>query len=647
MIFVFLLALASVAAAQTDYSGWPTYGGDPGGSRFSSLAQITSGNVTRLKVAWTYHTGALEPASPMNRIAAFEATPILFEKTLYLATPFDQVIALDPATGKERWKYDPRLDRAVTHYAVTSRGVATWSNAKAGKTAAPCDKRVYVGTLDARLIAVDARDGRPCADFGKGGTVDLSKGVEFRSVTEYKVTSPPTVVGDVVIVGSSIGDNQAVDEELGVVRAFDARSGKLVWTWDPIPWARKQNPRTGAGNAWSVISADLQRGLIFIPTGSASPDYYGGFRRGDNKWANSVVALEAATGKLVWGFQVVHHDLWDYDVAAQPLLFTYHDKPAVAVSTKTGLVFVLDRLTGQPLIPVEERAVPKTDIPGEDASPTQPFPSLPPLSPITLSAAEVWGATEADRTYCRDKVLSLRNEGIFTPPSLKGTLLYPGNVGGVNWGSTALDPRTGIFYANTNHVAFVARLVPREIALSTRVMDRIGALFGKNTQGADLERIARQEQTLTNRFTGEFSRQDKTPYFVYREALMTDKGMPCTPTPWGTTSALNLKTGQKAWDVPLGTMVPGQQTGSINLGGPMVTAGGLVFTGASTQPLLRAFDAASGKELWSGELPFPAQATPMTYQAGGRQFVVISAGGHGQLGTKVGDTVVAFALSRK
>jgi quinoprotein glucose dehydrogenase len=637
-----ILVCSALGSAGPAYQGgWPTYGGDPGGTRYSQLTQIDSANVTRLKVAWIYHTGALNPPSGLDRYAAFEATPILFDGTLYLSTPFDQIAALDPASGKERWKYDPHLDRSAVHYTVTSRGVATWKESRHDAAHAPCRKRVFLGTLDARLIAVDAETGNPCAHFGANGAVDLSQDVEFRSVAEYMVTSPPTVVGDVVIVGSSIGDNQAVDEELGVVRGFDARSGKLLWSWDPIPWARKQNPRTGAGNAWSVISADVQRGLIFVPTGSASPDYYGGLRRGDNAYANSVAALEAATGKLVWSFQVVHHDLWDYDVASEPLLFMFGQTPALAITTKMGFVFVLDRVTGKPLYPVQERSVPRSDVPGEQAAPTQPFPSLPALVPQKLSPSDAWGLTPRDRAGCREKIAALWTEGIYTPPSTRGTLLYPGNVGGVNWGSAALNPQTGILYANTNRVAFLMKLVPRD---SGGMLTQLYKRLTGTDDSAYIIRLIRQQQTLKNRFTGEFSTQDKTPYSIYREAIMSEGGLPCTPQPWGAVSALNLNTGQKAWEAPLGTMIAGENTGSINLGGPIVTAGGLVFAAASTDPYIRAFDASSGRELWKGELPVPAQATPMTYSVAGKQYVVICAGGHGQMGTKLGDSVVAFAL---
>ena len=325
------LLLAGVVAQGAD--DWSAYGRDAGGTRYSPLKQIHRGNVASLKVAWTYHTHALDPASDLNAKAAFEATPILFEGSLYLSTPFDQVIALDPVTGAERWKYDPDVDRRSGYSEVSSRGVSAWADKKAAP-GAPCRSRIFVGSIDARLIALDARTGKPCEDFGANGAIDLTRDVNLRDRGDYQVTSPPAIVGDLVITGSSIGDNRAVDLERGVVRAFDARTGKLRWSWDPIPWAEKQNPRTGAANAWSVISADTERGLIFVPTGSASPDFYGGERPGDNAHANSVIALRAATGELVWSFQVVHHDLWDYDVASQPSLIQFHNRPAVAVTTK-------------------------------------------------------------------------------------------------------------------------------------------------------------------------------------------------------------------------------------------------------------------------------------------------------------------------
>ena len=599
----FILVLLAARCAFGGDNDWPAYGRDAGGTRYSPLKQINRENVSQLKAAWTYHTGALQPATARNEKAAFESTPILIDGTLYLTTPFNAVIALDPGTGVEKWKYDPKIDRSHDYSEVTSRGVAAWLDLKAGADA-PCRRRIYEGTIDARLIALDARTGRPCADFGKGGEVELWHGVvygpEFRG--DYQVTSAPTVVGDLVITGSSIGDNGAVDMPRGVVRGYDARTGALRWTWDPIPWANKQQVRTGAANAWSTFAADTSRDLVFIPTGSASPDYYGGARPGDNRWANSVVALKASTGAFVWGFQVVHHDLWDYDVASQPALIDFHGKPAVAVTTKIGNLFVLDRMTGKPLHTVEERAVPKSDIAGEDAATSQPMPAWSAMVPQKLTVAEGW---------CREKLATFRSDGLFTPPSYKGSVAFPGNVGGVNWGSAAWDPVRNILLANTNRVAAVAKLIPRE---------EMGAAFQHPDEMA---------------WGGEFARQRGTPYGMHRDWLVSPDAQPCNPAPAGALVAFDLNAGKLRWEAPLS---------SISLGGPMATAGGVIFTAAAIDPQLHAFDADTGRELWKAELPAGAQATPMTYEWQGKQYVVICAGGHGKLKSKMGDSVVAFAL---
>jgi quinoprotein glucose dehydrogenase len=632
---ILLLSLVSLAAAQpaTD-SAWPTYGNDPGGARYSAEAQIDRTNVTRLRVAWTYRTGALAHASPLNRKAAFEATPILVDGKLFLSTPYNHVIALDPRTGARLWEYDPALDLSRRYSEVTSRGVAAWRDPM-GAPGQPCRLRILLGTLDARLIALDADSGTLCPDFGTRGQVDLTRGVDLRDLGDYQVTSAPAITGDVVIVGSSIGDNRAVDVERGIVRAFDARSGALRWSWDPIPWASRTTPRTGAGNAWSTLSVDEERGLVFIPTGSASPDYYGGIRRGDNKWANSVVALRAATGEFVWGFQVVHHDLWDYDVASQPTLFAWRDgTPAIAITTKMGRVFVLDRVTGTPLIPVEERPVPASDVPGEDAWPTQPSSGIS-IIPERLTADDAWGTTEKDRRWCREKIAAARSEGIFTPPSLRGTVVFPGNAGGVNWGSSAYDPGRHLLFMNTNRLPMIVRLIPR---------DRLALESAPDASEAHLR--------------AELAQQVGTPYAMRRAPLLAPGGTPCSPPPWGTLVAVDLFSGRTAWDVPLGAVVSGSFTrlfvglfrpellksGSPNFGGPIATAGGLVFTAASMDNMLRAFDSETGRELWKFELPAGGQATPMTYRIAGRQYLVIAAGGHGKLGTKLGDYVLAFTL---
>ena len=608
------------AQAKPD-SEWPTYGNDAGGTRYSPAAQINRGNVDKLTVAWTYRTAANEKPTKLIRKAAFEATPIVIEGKLFLSTPYNRVIALDPGTGAKLWEYDPGVNLERNYSEVSSRGVSAWIDATA-KAGSACRLRIFEGTLDARLIALDGETGKLFADFGANGTVDLSKNAATQTewTGGYQVTSPPAIYRDLVIIGSSIADNWRVDTGRGIVRAFDTRTGLLRWTWDPIPWAQKTEPHTGAGNAWSVLSVDSEHGLVFVPTGSAAPDYFGGIRKGDDKWANSVVALRASTGEFVWGFQVVHHDLWDYDVASQPTLFQWKDgTPAIVINTKMGHVFVLNRLTGAALLPVEERRVPQSDIAGEESWPTQPFSAIS-LVPEKFEPADTWGPKPEDAKWCQDKIAASRWEGIFTPPSLKGSTLVPGNVGGVNWGSAAYDPLHHLMIANTNRLVAWARLIPR----------------------AEYSLEVHKDQD--NRIYGEFAEQEPSPYGLYRTFLFSPSGLPCNAPPWGTTEAVDLFTAKIAWDVPLGTMVPGKNTGSINLGGPMVTAGGLVFTSATIEPHLHAFDSETGKELWNYELPAGAQATPMTYTWKGRQYLVISAGGHGKLGSKQGDYLIAFTL---
>jgi len=589
--------------------------------RYSPAKQIDRGNVAQLQVAWTYRTGALPYDEELDKKAAFEATAILVDGKLFLSTPYDHVMALNAVSGVKLWEFDPKLEHPYGFSEVTSRGVAAWRDASrnAGKA---CALRIFIGTLDARLIALDGDTGKPCADFGTSGEVDLTTEVKMRDPGDYQVTSAPAIYKDLVITGSSEGDNRAVTLERGIVRAFDVRTGKLRWTWDPIaPWAYQNTPRTGAGNAWSTISVDALRDLVFIPTGSASPDYYGGFRKGDNKWANSVAALRASTGEFVWGFQVVHHDLWDYDVASQPTLFAWKDgTPAIAITTKMGRVFVLNRLNGRPFFPVEERPVLKSDIPGEESWPTQPASTIS-IVPERLSVEDAWGKDEKERAWCAEQIKTARSGDIFTPPSLQGTLVFPSNVGGVNWGSAAYDPERHLLFVDTNRLPIFVKLIPR----------------------AELE-TARKNASESDRLHGEFARQTGAPYAMFRTPLLSPSGFPCNTPPWGTLAAVDLFAGKKVWDVPLGNFIPGMNTGTITLGGPMVTAGGIVFTSAAMDGFLRAFDSETGKEIWKYQLPAGGQATPMTYSIGGKQYLVIAAGGHGKLGTKQGDYVLAFTL---
>lgn len=624
--------------SESAESDWPAYGHDGGGSRYSPLAAINRDNVKNLKVAWVYRTGDVADGSKTAETSQFEATPIMVDGMLYLSTPFNRVIALDPQTGIERWSYDPKIDLSVPYAeGLTSRGVSTWLDRKRA-TGERCRRRIFVATNDGRLIALDAQTGATCADFGKAGQVELTRGVGQFQPGEYHFTSPPAVIDDLVIVGSTVNDAERADAPSGVVRAFDARTGALRWSWNPIPrdrtdpawktWKNESAARTGAANVWSVISVDTERDLVFLPTSCPSPDFYGGERRGDNLYSDSVVALRASTGKLVWYFQVVHHDIWDYDVPAQPVLVNVRRQgrriPAVAVATKMGHIFLLDRETGKSLFPIEERAVPQSAVPGEELSPTQPFPILPPpLGLETLTVDDAWGITEADRNWCRERIKSLRSEGIFTPPSLQGSIIYPGNIGGVAWGGASVDAERGILITNTNRFPFIITLIPRD-------------------------RYATEKRANPN---ADISPQTGTPYAMRRDILRTRSGVLCNPPPWGTLAAVDLASGRVRWQVALGTIpqlagVPGSDLwGSPNLGGSIVTAGGLVFIAAAMDQYLRAFDIETGRELWKGALLAGGQATPMTYRGkDGKQYVVIAAGGHGRLGTKLGDYVIAFAL---
>jgi len=617
---------------------WPAYGHDAGGTRYSPLKQINKSNVGTLKVAWVYHTGDISDGSGDRRRSGFESTPILVDGTLYLTTGFNRVIALDPETGKQRWAYDPKIDPTWSYGdGLINRGVATWLDA-ARHAGQPCHRRIFESTLDARLIGLDAATGKPCADFGKAGVVSLRDVPAYRPGW-YHMTSPPAVIDDLVIIGSAIDDNARAEMPGGVVRAFDARTGALRWKWDPIPPNSASSPasglaktwRTGAANAWSVMVVDPERDLVFVPTGSASPDYYGGLRPGDDKWADSVVALRAKSGEEAWGFQLVHHNLWDYDTAAPPLLATLphngRNVPVVIQGNKTGFLYVLNRDTGAPVFPVEERPVPQSDVPGEVTSPTQPFPLAPPsLAPQKLSANDAWGINSVDREACAHMIRGLRNEGIFTPPTLNGTLAIPGNIGGMNWSGYAFDPQSNLLVANTNNLVFKVKLIPR----------------------------AQYDQHGSHSEPGEYSPQTGTPYGMFRAPLLSPSAhLPCSAPPWGALTAVDMTEGKIRWQVPLGSMQnfggrhPPVPPGSISLGGPIVTAGGLVFIAGTIDPFLHAFDLATGEELWKGQLPASGHATPMTYQIrpGGKQFLVIAAGGHAKLSEEPqSDTLVAFTL---
>lgn len=632
--------MAAGAAERMADTGWPAYGGDGGGMRYSTLQQITAANVGELRVAWIFRTGELGEGVKDWKRSAFEATPILFDGALYFTSSSTDVFAVDARSGEVRWQH-ASMSRKDLHYSDgVSRGVSLWVD-ESTAPAAFCHARIFAPTLDSRLLALDAATGKPCTDFGARGEVNLLDGIrsQFNPGDEwrdYLVTSPPAILDGKVIVGSSIGDNRAVLEELGTVRAFDARSGKLAWSWDPIPrdpsnpvyreWSRESLATASAANAWAPLSVDPARHLVFVPTGSASPDFFGGMRPGDNRWADSVVALDAKTGSLRWGRQLVHHDLWDYDVASQPTLATIqHDgRPVAAViqATKTGFLFTLDRESGDPLFPIVEKPVPQDAVPGERPSPTQPFPTAPPplarQTPVT--ADDAWGIAWFDTRACRERIASYRSEGIFQPPSTKDSLMQPGTAGGSNWGGIAFDPKRQLAVANTMNLPFVVALVPRD-----QMETESGSEAYKDF---------------------EFARQAGTPYGMRRAAFKSRIGVPCVKPPWGQLTAVDMIHGTIKWRIPLGNapLLP-LNLGIPGLGGPIVTASGLVFIAASLDDRLRAFDTDSGKLLWEVKLPAGGQATPMTYSIAGRQYLVIAAGGYKGDGTR-GDYVVAYALPR-
>ncbi|MBI1319361.1 MAG: PQQ-binding-like beta-propeller repeat protein [Candidatus Hydrogenedens sp.] len=620
-------------------AGWPAYGGDDGGSRYAALTQIDKNNVRYLKPAWEYHTGDVSDGEgDIPSTTAFEATPILADGRLYFPTPFNRVIALDPETGKELWKFDPKTD-LKGHYAnqLISRGVTYWET---GDAALPSPKRIFTATNDGRLFALDATTGEPCTAFAKDGMFDLNEGVgEQRYVGEYQVTSPPVIAGDTVVVGSAVVDNQRVDIPSGVVRAFDARTGALRWSWDLAPPPDKRTAELavsdagyalGTPNVWAPMSVDAERDLVFMPTGNPSPDYYGGLRHGLDYYGSCVVAVRASSGDVVWRYQTVHNDLWDFDVPCQPTLTEIQKDgetvPVVIQATKMGFIFVLHRETGEPVFPVEERAVPQSPVPGEKSAPTQPFPVLPPpLVPTDLKSDEAWGLLGFDQKGCAEQLQGLHFEGMYTPPQvIQPTLMFPGNAGGTNWGGVAVDPFRQKLVVNAMNLAWVVSLIPA---------DEFDAVKAANPHV-------------------EISRQEGTPYGMRREVFLSKLGLPCNPPPWGVLTTIDLTTGEIDWQIPFGTVrdiapVPLPiNYGVPNLGGPLITESGLVFIGAALDDYLRAYDLDTGEELWKGRLPAGGQATPMTYRLreDSRQYVVLAAGGHGKGGSTLGDSVIAYAL---
>jgi quinoprotein glucose dehydrogenase len=576
--------------------------------------RLTPQTVGGLVEAWRYDTReATDTVAPWHRKPAFEATPIYAEGRLYLSTPGGLVLALDAETGAEDWRVDLAVDRGLNYGDFANRGVVVAGD------------RIFAGTSDARLACLQRADGAPCPGFGVRGQIRLDQGLRRppKWKGEWTLSSPPVVYRDVVIVGSSIADNSRLDMTSGEVRAFDARTGALRWTFHPLP----ADSPAGAANTWSRLIVDEAAGLVYLPVGSASPDYFGGNRPGDNAHANSVVALKAATGEVAWAFQTVHHDVWDYDVASPPLLFPGQRGPSVAVGSKTGHLFLFDRITGAPHFPIEERRVPTSDVPEERTAPTQPFPTRPAsLVPQRITEADIWGVTPAEREGCLARFKTLRYDGMFTPPSLKGSLQVPGNIGGLQWGGMAWDATHRLVIAPVNQLGSIVKVIPRAQFTAAR-------------------RDAGRAQV---------TEQDGTPYAMSREFFMSPEGRPCLAPPWGELVAVRVDTGEIAWRSVLGDLrelvglsasaVPAP-SGSPALGGPAISAGGVLFIGATIDPHLRAFDTADGREVWKTRLPTSARATPLIYTLpNGREMVAIAAGGHDTPLSKPGTTLHVFAL---
>jgi quinoprotein glucose dehydrogenase len=609
--------------------------------RYARANQITSDNVDDLEVAWVHRNGDYSLGSDGSARTSFNVTPILVDDTLVFCTPMNRVVAIDAETGEDRWAYDPvqQLTRLPDPHTRVCRGVAYWEERDAGARARPCGRRIFTATMDALLIGIDATTGEVCRDFGVDGRVALREGIGDAEAWEYYTTSPPVAVNDVVVVGALVYDNRRVDAPPGVVRGFDARTGALRWGWDPVP-PHYAGPRPaegdytrGTANVWSILSADDELDLVFVPTGNAATDYFAATRHGLDHYSSSVLALRGSTGELVWRFQMVHKDVWDYDTASQPVLFELETEegsvPALAQATKMGHVFLLDRRSGESIFGYEERPVRQDGVPGEELSPTQPFPThIPPLHPSALTPDDAYGFTPWDRRKCRELIARYRYDGHpFTPPTVEGSIQYPINMGGANWGSVSIDPERGVLFVNMTRMAGIVEMVPRA------------------------EYDALEDKTSVWPF--QVAPQHGTPYAVRLAPLFSPLGAPCSPPPWGSLTAVELATGKILWDVPLGS--PRERApwpiwwlwrdlGAPNLGGSIVTAGGVVFIGATTDNTLRAFDAENGQELWSHHLDHTANATPMSYRLrpDGRQFVVVAAGGHAW--SDAGDALVAFAL---
>ncbi|MFW6413273.1 MAG: pyrroloquinoline quinone-dependent dehydrogenase [Oceanicaulis sp.] len=620
-----LLAFAAIGlvplAALADQPVWTQFHGDLASSKFSNAASFTPETIDDLERAWEYHTGDVSDGSGDLPATVWSATPVYANDTLYLGTPFYRIVALDPATGTERWSYDSESElEALTQPALKNRGVAYWDGGGSGR----CAKRVYLGTMDAELHAVDADTGERCEGFGEGGVLDVNQWNEVNDRFPFSLLQPPTVAGDVLLLGWAGKDWEYSVAPPGNLLAVDARTGELLWETSFIPDALIDE--AGTANIWTAMSVDEELGLVYAPVSSPSPNYWGGNRLEPIPDATSVSAIDLETGEIVWTFQHVRHDIWDYDTPSAPTLIDIDTDggttPALVQATKQGFLFVLDRRTGEPLFPIEERPVPQSEAQGEEAAPTQPFAMTPqPAAPLDMP--DVWWLADvASFGQCSRDRENYLYEGMFTPPSEQTTLFYPGTAGVTNWGGVAVDPRNDVLYVNASRVVQLIRLVPREEY--EEIQDGSG-----NEEG--------------------YYPQEDAPYGIHLTGWRNWLGMPCWEPPFGTFSAYDLRTGERLYEEPFGrAQFNGfyglEDWGTPTLGGPVATAGGVVFIGASVDSRVRALDAATGEELWSDLVEAPAVSNPAVFTHEGVDYAVFVVGGNSILKPEVSDQVVAYRL---
>lgn len=608
---------------------WDTFNGNLAATKFADAPDLTPENMARLERAWEARTGDVSDGSGDTPATVWSATPIYANETLYLGTPFYRILALDPATGAERWAYDTKSAlQTLTQPALKNRGVAYWESGSEGV----CEKRVLIGTMDAKLHAVDADSGALCTDFGVDGVLNVNQWNETNAVFPFSLLQPPTVVGDTILIGWAGKDWEYTVEPPGNLIAVDARTGTLLWDTGFIP--TEMIPVTGTANIWSSMSADPDLGLVYVPVSSPSPNYWGGQRTAPIPLATSIAAIDIETGEVAWSFQHVYHDIWDYDTPSAPTLVDLkrdgQTVPALVQTTKQGFIFVLDRRTGAPLFPIEERPVAASDVEGEEVSPTQPFADVPTPTVNIAEMPEVWAlANMLSFGQCSRDRAAFRYEGIYTPPSVQGTFLWPATAGGNNWGGATVDPRRGILYVNTSQVVQVIRLIPRA------------------DYAAEVEKATGDGEASGNEEG--FYPQEGSPYGIELFEWRTALGLPCWKPPFGTISAYDLNTGERLYEKPFGMaqhhgFYGMQSWGSPTLGGPVLTSGGVILIGASMDSRVRALDAATGEELWSDLVAAPAVSIPAVYTHEGIDYVVWAVGGNSILKEEVADQVIAYRL---